>query len=650
MKRLGIYLIYDKDKIIDSYIDYMLGELKTCIDYLVVVCNMPEVIRGADILEKHADEIFFRENIGFDAGGFKTALCELVGWEKILQYEELLLINDSMFGPFCSMKDIFSRMDKKPVDFWGLTKHKEFIRQDKEFIAEHIQTFFLCIRFRMLQSTSFREYWERLPYYKTFGEVVWGHETKFTSYFANMGYTYEVLADTRANDSKIKFENNFSQYALLSCELIKKRNFPFLKKQQIAYNTLAQQTQENLSQAIRYIDKNTDYDVNLIWENLIRTMHMSDLQRSLCLQYIIPSAENAPKGKGSIAIVIFAEHREAAEYVLEYIDNLEAEFPVQIISENKEILEAYCSHARNKEGMSWKQRCDLASLSWYDLVCVLHDADVTSDVKPSYEGKACFYCIWENLLKDRSHILGIAEKFEQEEKLGFLAPPQPNFGDHFEELGLGWNEKYEEVKEIAGRLGLRCPVYEDYPPFRITDSFWIRGNILKCLNEIREEEEPYLPYLWICLAQHMGYYSGIVESTDYASMNEVNMQYYLKRLIGQVKSEYGNFKSFDEMGTKLSSGILKAFCKKHSRILIYGAGYYAQKYKSLLPEAEACIVSDGHKTADSFEGIPIRYLSEIRSPQECGVVICLNRKNQKQVIPFLEQYGIKNYFCISQFE
>lgn len=650
MKRLGIYLIYDKDKIIDSYIDYMLGELKTCIDYLVVVCNMPEVIRGADILEKHADEIFFRENIGFDAGGFKTALCELVGWEKILQYEELLLINDSMFGPFCSMKDIFSRMDKKPVDFWGLTKHKEFIRQDKEFIAEHIQTFFLCIRFRMLQSTSFREYWERLPYYKTFGEVVWGHETKFTSYFANMGYTYEVLADTRANDSKIKFENNFSQYALLSCELIKKRNFPFLKKQQIAYNTLAQQTQENLSQAIRYIDKNTDYDVNLIWENLIRTMHMSDLQRSLCLQYIIPSAENAPKGKGSIAIVIFAEHREAAEYVLEYIDNLEAEFPVQIISENKEILEAYCSHARNKEGMSWKQRCDLASLSRYDLVCVLHDADVTSDVKPSYEGKACFYCIWENLLKDRSHILGIAEKFEQEEKLGFLAPPQPNFGDHFEELGLGWNEKYEEVKEIAGRLGLRCPVYEDYPPFRITDSFWIRGNILKCLNEIREEEEPYLPYLWICLAQHMGYYSGIVESTDYASMNEVNMQYYLKRLIGQVKSEYGNFKSFDEMGTKLSSGILKAFCEEHSRILIYGAGYYAQKYKSLLPEAEACIVSDGHKTADSFEGIPIRYLSEIRSPQECGVVICLNRKNQKQVIPFLEQYGIKNYFCISQFE
>ena len=646
MQRLLLYLTYDRQNIIDNYIGYFLQSMRPVADTIAVVCNMPRVESGLQNLLGYADYIFYRENRGLDAGGWKEALCALIGWEKAAQYDELILANDSFYGPFTDMKRIFAEMENRELDFWGLASYGG----GGESLPEHIQSYFLVVRSKMLHSNSFKDYWEELPFYENFSQAVYQHEVKFTSHFEKLGYTWGVLADIEKNNSTRNPANNYMQYALLSYELIKKRNFPFLKKQQIAYNTLAWQTQENLSQAIRYIDKNTDYDVNLIWENLIRTMHMADLQRSLHLQYIIPPTENAPKGKGSIVIVIFAEHREAAEYVLEYIDNLEAEFPVQIISENKEILEAYCSHARNKEGMSWKQRCDLASLSRYDLVCVLHDADVTSDVKPSYEGKACFYCIWENLLKDRSHILGIAEKFEQEEKLGFLAPPQPNFGDHFEELGLGWNEKYEEVKEIAGRLGLRCPVYEDYPPFRITDSFWIRGNILKCLNEIREEEEPYLPYLWICLAQHMGYYSGIVESTDYASMNEVNMQYYLKRLIGQVKSEYGNFKSFDEMGTKLSSGILKAFCEKHSRILIYGAGYYAQKYKSLLPEAEACIVSDGHKTADSFEGIPVRYLSEIRSPQECGVVICLNRKNQKQVIPFLEQYGIKNYFCISQFE
>ena len=64
MKRLCIYLAYDKQSIIDKYIGYMLKEIKTCVNRLVVVCNQMEVVRGLDILECYADEIFYRENIG----------------------------------------------------------------------------------------------------------------------------------------------------------------------------------------------------------------------------------------------------------------------------------------------------------------------------------------------------------------------------------------------------------------------------------------------------------------------------------------------------------------------------------------------------------------------------------------------------------
>ena len=113
MKRICIYLTYDKQKIIDQYIGYMLKELRSCVDYLVVVCNNKEIIFGSDILEENADQIFYRENIGFDAGGFKDALCYFLGWEKVRQYEELVLVNDSMFGPFRAMQDIFSRHSHK---------------------------------------------------------------------------------------------------------------------------------------------------------------------------------------------------------------------------------------------------------------------------------------------------------------------------------------------------------------------------------------------------------------------------------------------------------------------------------------------------------------------------------------------------------
>ena len=58
------------------------------------------------------------------------------------------------------------------------------------------------------------------------------------------------------------------------------------------------QTQENLRQAIDHIAKNTDYDVNLIWQNIIRTMNVSDLQRNLHLRYVIDNSYE--KGKSGV--------------------------------------------------------------------------------------------------------------------------------------------------------------------------------------------------------------------------------------------------------------------------------------------------------------------------------------------------------------
>ena len=644
MKRICIYLTYDKQKIIDSYIGYMLSELKTCVEYLAVVCNMTEITCGLDILEKYADKVFYRENIGFDAGGFKEALCNYIGWKKILEYDELVLVNDSLFGPFKPMKSIFAEMDNCKVDYWGLATHGA----NGDNILKHIQSYFLVIRSRMLHSVLFKKYWEDMPFYVTFLDVVYQHEVKFTSYFKRLGYTYDTLADLEVNDSKITLKNNYIQYSMLAYELIKKRNFPFLKKQPLAYNTLLQQTQENLHQAINYIDENTDYDVNFIWDNIIRTLNMTDLQRSLHLQYIISSEKEELMVEKSRVIVIFATHKNAAEYIFEYIEDMEQGLDciIQVISENDEILGAYRERVTDEKKLILRSECDWMDLCKYDFVCVLHDVDMSSDILPSCTAKSYFYSIWENLFKDKDHILGILGKFEKEERLGFLAPAQPDFADYFGDLGYGWNEKYKVIVGIVNRLQLHCPISEEKPPFRITDNFWIRGNILQCLEKLKPDEYSYLPYLWSYFAQHKGYYSGIVESIDYASMHEVNMQYYLRQITGQVKRQYGDFRNFGELQEFILIGALNIFCAKYSKILIYGTGYYAKKYIKLLKNVEGCIVSDGQDRISYFEGIPVMYLSEVKTLKECGIVLCLNRENQKVVIPFLERCGVKDYFCI----
>ena len=56
MKRLCIYITYDKDSVVDAYIGYMLKELRECADHLAVVCNEE---KGAELLKKYEKRKIF---------------------------------------------------------------------------------------------------------------------------------------------------------------------------------------------------------------------------------------------------------------------------------------------------------------------------------------------------------------------------------------------------------------------------------------------------------------------------------------------------------------------------------------------------------------------------------------------------------------
>lgn len=653
IRRIGIYLTYDKQKIVDGYIGYMLKELKTCVDFLIVICNQSRVIAGMEYLTDYADEVFYRENIGFDAGGFKDALCRFIGWDKVRQYDELVLVNDSMFGPFRPMKEIFLEMNRKSVDFWGLTKHGEYNDKEGKYIDEHIQSFFLVIRSSLLHSHVFEKYWEDMPYYSTLQETIQKYEIRLTHFFSKLGYAYNCLANMEMNDS-IHKEYNYSQYLMIPFEMIKKRNFPFLKKRPFSLESLNYHTQEGLHQAIDYIGKETAYDVNFIWDNIIRTLNMSDLQRSLHLQYIPENhtkiydfSEQKCFVSKCIVIAVFIRYLEASEWVLEYLEKANARYEIRIFAESEEYLEPYKERNLKCWQMNESSTGEIFyDLGNYDLVCILHDTDMTSNVRSNLVGKSYFYNIWENLFKNLNHISGIIDTFEKEPRLGFLTSPQPNFEEYFGEYGKGWNGQFKNILRIMEENGISCPVSESKPPYRITSNFWIRSNILKKVKDIPSEDYSFLPYLWSYLAQSEGYYSGIVESPDYAAMNEVNLQYYLQQIASQIRKQYGEFSDFSDMKVRINSGAIMVFASKYRRIFVYGTGYMESIYHDLLPDIEAYIVSDGQMKKQELHGIPVKYLSEIAASDDCGVILCLNEENQKQVIPFLKRKGLQHYLCL----
>lgn len=647
MKRLGIFLTYDKENIIDAYIGYMLKELKTVVSHLVVVCNMLEIQCGQEYIEEYADEIVFRENKGFDAGGFKDALCENIGWDEVLKYDELVLVNDSFFGPFKPMEQIFDEMREREADFWGLTiRESGEIKGTGRFIEEHIQSYFIVVRSRMLHDSRFRDFWTELPYYRKFEEVIDNYELRFTSYFKNEGFVCDCLADMKPNNNG-KGVNNFSQYSHIANEMICKRNFPFLKRQQFGWKgILNRQTQENLQLAVNYIDKSTDYDVRLIWENIIRSFDSSDLQRNLCFQYVIEEKIGEYDcQKEDILILVWVSHFNSVEYVLEYLEKLRKFYHIVVLADEQVLLNPYQNLGYETYEYSYNTMKE-SILQWssYRYVCVAQDEDMSSDEMPSYHGKTLFYRTWENLLKSRGHVQAIQEVFAQNPYLGAVTLPESNFGICFGQYGREWTKKYEEVFRVAKKLGIAEKVIKEKPPFALFESFWMRGFLLKLLLQIEEESFSVLPYLWPYLLQKAGFYSGIVESNGYAVMNEINLQYYLRQIGQQIRNQYGRFADFKELQELLCKDALLLYCLKYKSVYVYGTGDYATKYSEWIPNIKAFVVSDGQRKKAIFHSKPVVYLSQTEKESQTGWIICLDKKNREAVVPLLNNMGVYDYF------
>lgn len=602
MKTLCIYVIYDSENIIDSYIGFFLSCLKSVMTHIVVVCNMDQIDKGEQNVTEYADEIFYRDNKGFDAGAIKDTLCEYVGWDKVNEYDELYLINDSFFGPFQDLNIMISKMRSKDLDFWGLIAHSESSNPKVGIFKEHIQTFWLTINNRLLHSEEFRNYWEKLPYYRKLGDVVMNHETVFTDYFSKKGFTYGTYADYKANEDGNHLYN-YLQYIYIPKELIEKRSFPFVKKKVFCRNEYNVDDYCEAREALDYVDKNTDYDVTLIWENIIRKNSLEDIQRLLYLRYIIDDRSgNKSSNLDKALVIVCAANISACEIALEYIKKLNVK--TVVVPKNPSIARIY-----ETQGVSIFSDFEIEK-NKYKYICIIRDTDISPKNDFTYKGKNYFDTIWGNLICNDSFIEKSLEVFDDNNYLGALFPPEPI-----------WSKKDQQ----------------DYEQ-KIHPGVWIKRDLfdLKRINNgyILEDID----------IKRKGYCRGTVENIRYCAKQTEKMDYYLSDIAKQICQQYGGITEFEQVKIRMSVGAILKFCSKHSRNYIYGTGLMAEKYVQEIGIIDGFVVSDGHKKQDGAYGHKVFSISEIE-PDGAGIVVCTTDKYQREIVPLLKEKGF-DYFTI----
>ena len=227
MKRAGIFLFFDPQGLVDDYIVECLTSLREYLDEILVVSNSPLDDTARERLLKGATEVFERENTGFDVGGYRDGIARF-GWDRLGQIDELILFNYTFFAPVNPWKNLFDRVEAAgAVDFWGITEHDEV--RPHPFLAatrmpRHIQSHWIAVRNPLLSSPDFRKYWDEMPPIRSYNDSIQWHESRFTEYFGNLGYTHVVAYPREDYPSRNPVFDNASMLLADGCPILKRRN------------------------------------------------------------------------------------------------------------------------------------------------------------------------------------------------------------------------------------------------------------------------------------------------------------------------------------------------------------------------------------------------------------------------------------------
>lgn len=164
---------------------FLLKELNECASYVVVVVNGE--LKNRDNLQYLADKIIYRKNTSYDAGAYKEALLKQECREVIEKSDELILCNNSFWGPFVHFSCIFKEMEKSKADFWGLTSTNYTIFQ-------YVHSFFLVYRKVVLKSGILYRYFEehidkeKMTYFGVYA----GFENGLSQELIKNGFQYDA--------------------------------------------------------------------------------------------------------------------------------------------------------------------------------------------------------------------------------------------------------------------------------------------------------------------------------------------------------------------------------------------------------------------------------------------------------------------------
>lgn len=491
-KRLLIYVVYDPRGDVEEYIPYALERFRPHCTHILAISNGALTDSGRERLAPVVDQLIERENRGFDIWGYKTGLDAMA--DRISEFDEVLLVNDTWFGPVRPFGPLFERMERRPLHFWGMTDHMRVEPHpftQTGYLPYHLQSYWVAVRRDMIESEEWKAYWRDLPEMNSYSDAVVKHEGVFTEHFTDLGFSGEVAFPTLTD----KIENHAVLYAeqLLDagCPTLKRRPFfqwpPYL-------DALAVIGRWTLDAVQRY-----GYPVEFVYQDLARNVQPKVVNADAAMLNVLPDTVVGYDSSSPLRTLVIAHifYTEMTDEILARADHLPGHYDLIVTTSDQErarqveeviarrsargataVRVVPSNDGRDQSAFLIGCREELLSDD-YDLVVKIHSKKTPQD---GYNvGNHFRKQQFDNLLRTDGYAANVVALFQREPGLGLAFPPMIHLG--YPTMGHAWWANKPAFVARCAELGIRVPVDDTSPLAPYGSMYFARPEALRALVE-----------------------------------------------------------------------------------------------------------------------------------------------------------------------
>ncbi|WP_404431790.1 rhamnan synthesis F family protein [Microbacterium lacus] len=539
----------------EDYIPFALAGLREHAARVLVVVNGSLSESGRAKLEPVSDEILVRENVGFDIWAHRDAL-DHVG-AGIAEFDEILLTNDTWFGPVRPYGPVFERMGAGEAHFWGMTDHA---REEpnpftgKGVLHYHLQSFWIAVRREMFLSPEWAAYWRDLPEMPDYFDAVLKHEAVFTEYFASRGFRHEVAFGSEGYPTDHPALFNPDLLLADGCPVLKRRPFfhypPFLDRHAVIGREILREVE------------GYGYPMAHLWQDLARNVAPKILNTDAAMLEVLPEIDVSydPDRPFRIAAILNIVHVDMAEEMLERVAGLPGPIDLFITTNEEKRAVAIGQVLERRRDLNFGRRdlrlvpskagrhmsaflvgCrDVVRDGGYDLIVKIHSKKSS---RKSYNSSRYFTRHQlENLLGTPGYAANVLALFQREPGLGAVFPPTVHIG--IGTMGRAWSYYRPRAEAIASELGIRVPI-DEVSPLAPLGGMWIgRPDALGVLISREWTYDDYAPSkdfphaplgptqerLLAYAAGERGFHVRTIMNAEHAEISHTSLEYKLDQI------------------------------------------------------------------------------------------------------------------------